>query len=66
MGLVAVINLATGFCTLDLLFVAIPSSSISWSVLGINESCSLYTRNSKPSYLIKMIVLPSETTGQAI
>jgi len=43
-GLVAVINLFTGFCTLNLLSIAIPSSSISWRVLGINESCSLYTR----------------------
>ena len=45
MGLVAVINRATGFWTLNLLFVllfvAIPSSSISWRALGINEGFSL-------------------------
>ena len=67
MGLVAVINRATGFWTLNLLFVllfvAIPSSSISGEHWESMKAFLFDTGNSKQSYSSKVVVLPSETTG---
>jgi hypothetical protein len=56
MGLVAVINRATGFWTLNLLFillfVAIPSSSMSGEHRESIKAFLFETGNSKRSYLI--------------
>jgi hypothetical protein len=53
MGLVAVINRVTGFWTLNLLFVAIPSSSISGEHWESMKAFLFDTGNSKQSYLIE-------------